>query len=168
MRPPVDLRELLARLVASGVEFVVVGGLAVNAWGHVRGTRDLDMVPDPASANLERLGRVLVDLGGRVETPDGRLGPAAIATFLHAGDRTLVATELGPVDVLQGLPQIPRYDVLAADAVAVDLGDFSVRVCSLEALLEMKRVAGREQDRADLEALLAAGDDASEADTAVD
>ena len=138
--------------------FIVVGGLAVNAWGHVRGTRDLDIVPDPDPANLDRLARVLQDLGGRVETPDGRLGPSAIPTFLRAGDRTLVATELGPVDVLQGLPQVPRYAELEAEAVAIELGDGSLRVCSLQALIAMKRAADRDQDRADLAALEAAHD----------
>lgn len=154
----IDLRDLLRRLVEGGVEFVLVGGLAVNAWGNVRGTKDIDLVPEPSPENLARLAQVLVEAGGRVETPDGRLGPSAIGTFLAAGDRTLVATDLGEVDVLQGLPQVPRYQILAIDAVEVDLGDMSVRVCSLSALVAMKRAAGRDQDRIDLEALAAAND----------
>lgn len=48
MADPPDLRELLARLVAADVEFIIVGGLAVGAWGHVRGTKDVDLVPGPA------------------------------------------------------------------------------------------------------------------------
>jgi hypothetical protein len=51
------LRELLDRLVAADVRFVIIGGLAVNAWGHVRGTQDVDLVPDPDPGNLERLAR---------------------------------------------------------------------------------------------------------------
>ena len=156
MTPILRLRELLERLTDAGVNFVVVGGLAVNAWGHVRGTQDLDVVPDPDQENLARLASVLESLGGRVETPEGRLAASAIHTFLRAGDRTLVATELGPVDVLQGLPQVPPYARLAPQAVAVDLDGFVVRVCSLEALLEMKRLSDRPQDRADLDALEAA------------
>jgi hypothetical protein len=148
-----DLRELIARLVRADVEFVVVGGMAVNAWGHIRTTRDLDIVPDPAAVNLDRLAQVLRDLDGKVETPDGRLGPGAIATFLAAGDRALVATALGPVDVLQGLPQVPAYSELSRDAVTVDLGDLAIRVCSLDALLAMKRAASRPSDVADLDAL---------------
>ena len=38
------LDELLGRLVASQVRFVLVGGLAVNAWRVVRGTTDVDIV----------------------------------------------------------------------------------------------------------------------------
>lgn len=156
MTPELRLREMLDRLVAADVRFVVIGGLAVNAWGYVRGTQDVDLVPDPDRGNLERLAAVLVEAGGRVETAEGRLAAGAIRTFLAAGDRTLVATDLGPVDVLQGLPQIPPYAQLAAGAVAVDLGGTVVRVCSLEVLLEMKRASDRARDRDDVEALEAA------------
>jgi predicted nucleotidyltransferase len=147
------LRALLERLVANEIRFVLVGGLAVNAWGYVRGTQDVDLVPDPASDNLERLASLLVELGGRVEVAEGRLAASAIRTFLAAGDRTQVSTELGPVDVLQGLPQIPSFAQLDADAVEVDLDGTVVRVCSLEALLAMKRASARPRDRDDLEAL---------------
>jgi predicted nucleotidyltransferase len=154
--PELRLRELLDRLAAAEVSFVIVGGLAVNAWGHVRGTQDVDLVPDPEQSNLGRLAAVLEDAGGRVETAQGRLAASPIATFLKAGDRTLVATDLGPVDVLQGLPQVPSFAQLDAAAVAIDLGGTIVRVCSLESLLAMKRASDRPRDRDDLEALEAA------------
>ena len=156
MTGPPRLRELLDLLVAADVRFVVVGGLAVNAWGYLRGTLDADIVPDPNPENLSRLASLLESLAGRVETADGRLGAGAIRTFLAAGDRTLVATEVGPVDVLQGLPQIPSFALLDAGAVAVDLGGTTIRVCSLESLLDMKRASDRPRDRDDLEALEAA------------
>jgi predicted nucleotidyltransferase len=159
------LRELLKRLVVADVRFVLVGGLAVNAWGHVRGTQDVDVVPDPDRDNLDRLATLLEEMGGRVETAEGFLTGGAIRTFLAAGDRTLIATEFGHVDVLQGLPQIPAYSALDAGAVTVDLGGSVVRVCGLEALLEMKRSSDRPRDRDDLEALEAAhpgGDNADD------
>jgi predicted nucleotidyltransferase len=83
----------------------------------------------------------------------------AISTFLRTGDRTLVATNLGQVDVLQGLPQVPSFSVLDAQATGVDLGGLAVRVCSLEHLLEMKRASDRPRDREDLDALEAAQGD---------
>jgi predicted nucleotidyltransferase len=149
-------RELLERLAEAGIRFVVVGGLAVNAWGYIRGTQDVDIVPDPDPANLALLAELLVSLDGRVEVAEGRLAPSAIATFLKAGDRTLVSTNAGPVDVLQGLPQIPPFHELDADASTVEIGRASVRVCSLEALLAMKRASTRARDRDDIEALEAA------------
>ena len=147
------LRELLARLIEADVRFVLVGGLAVNAWGYLRATRDVDFVPDPDSDNLARLDALLRDLGGKVDVNGKLLAGGAISTFLRTGDRTLVATELGQVDVLQGLPQVPPFAVLEQSAEDVDLGGLVVRVCSLEHLIEMKRASERARDREDLAAL---------------
>lgn len=154
--PPLRLRELLQRLVDAEIRFVLVGGLAVNAWGYLRGTRDVDVVPDPDGENLERLDALLRELGGRVDVGGRLLDSSAIATFLRTGDRTLVLTELGQIDVLQGLSQVPRYAELETQAQDVDLEGLTVRVCSLEHLMAMKRASDRPRDRDDLEALEAA------------
>ena len=148
--------QLLEQLVEAEVRFVLVGGLAVNAWGYLRATRDLDVVPDPAPDNLAKLDSLLRGLGGKVDVGGRFLDSSAIGTFLRTGDRALVLTELGQVDVLQGLPQIPRFEELEEQAKDVDLDGLSIRVCSLEHLLEMKRVSDRPRDRDDLEALEAA------------
>lgn len=155
---PLRLRLLLEHLIEAEISFVLVGGLAVNAWGYLRATRDIDLVPDPARDNLERLDAVLQDLGGRVEVGEGLLEGSTIITFLRTGDRTLVLTELGRVDVLQGLPQIPPFSALDRNASAIDLDGLPVKVCSLEDLLGMKRASGRPRDREDLEALEAGRD----------
>jgi predicted nucleotidyltransferase len=147
------LHELLERLVEAEVRFVLVGGLAVNAWGYLRATRDVDVVPDPARDNLERLDTLLRELGGKVDVGGRLLGSDAITTFLRTGDRTLVQTELGQVDVLQGLPQVPRFEELEKQARNVDVEGLAVRVCSLEHLLEMKRASDRPRDHEDVEAL---------------
>lgn len=154
MKPtPIRLRELLARLIEAEVRFVLVGGLAVNAWGYLRATRDVDFVPDPTPENLARLGALLRELGGKVDVGGRLLEGGAISTFLGTGDRTLVATDLGQVDVLQGLPQVPPFAVLEEKATDVDLDGIVVRICSLEHLLEMKRSSDRARDQEDLEKL---------------
>ncbi len=160
-REPLRLRVLLERLRAAEVDFVLVGGLAVNAWGYLRATRDVDLVPDPSPENLARLDALLVGLGGRVEVGGQLLESSAIRTFLRTGDRTLVLTDLGRVDVLQGLPQVPSFTSLDERASEVDIDGLSVKVCSLDDLMAMKRASARPRDRDDLEALEAArGDDA--------
>jgi predicted nucleotidyltransferase len=147
------LRELLERLIEADVRFILVGGLAVNAWGYMRATQDVDVVPDPDGENLARLDGLLREVGGRVDVGGRLLDANAISTFLRTGDRTLVRTELGQVDVLQGLPQVPRYEELEKEAKEIDVDGLSIRVCSLEHLLEMKRAGNRHRDKDDLEAL---------------
>jgi predicted nucleotidyltransferase len=154
--PPLRLRDLLTLLTEAEVRFVLVGGLAVNAWGYLRATRDIDLVPDPSAENLARLDALLRELGGKVDVGGELLEADAISAFLRTGDRTLVATDLGRVDVLQGLPQVPPFAVLDEEAVDIDLDGLAIRVCSLEHLLEMKRSSDRPRDRDDLDALEAA------------
>jgi predicted nucleotidyltransferase len=156
MSEPLRLRKLLELLTLAEVRFVLVGGLAVNAWGYLRATRDIDVVPEPDAANLAKLDVVLKQIGGKVEVEDGLLDSNAISIFLKTGDRTLVVTDLGRVDILQGLPQIPPFAVLDAEALDVDMDGLTVRVCSLGHLLEMKRASERPRDKDDLEALEAA------------
>jgi predicted nucleotidyltransferase len=159
MAEPLRLRELLERLAEAEIDFVLVGGLAVNAWGYLRATRDVDVVPDPSPENLELLEALLKELGGRVDVGGRLLDSAAISTFLKTGDRTLVVTDLGQVDVLQGLPQVPAFAVLDSEASEIEIEGLSVRVCSLKHLLAMKRASERPRDRDDLEALEAAQSD---------
>jgi hypothetical protein len=61
---PLDAKSLFAALVTADVRFIVVGGFAVSAHGYLRGTKDLDIVPDPDPENLQRLAGALSQLGG--------------------------------------------------------------------------------------------------------
>ncbi|HEX4110641.1 MAG TPA: hypothetical protein VHX88_21105 [Solirubrobacteraceae bacterium] len=61
-----DPRELAAALHRGAVDYVIIGGLAVAAHGYVRATEDLDIVPAPDRGNLERLARVLRELGAEL------------------------------------------------------------------------------------------------------
>jgi predicted nucleotidyltransferase len=155
--------ELLRRLVAADVRFVLVGGLAVNAWGVVRATRDVDIVADPTPDNLNRLAEVAVAAGGQVQTSDAFASSAfSIAALLASGAQVHIETELGTLDVVQGLPGVPPYDELRSRAVNVEIAGIDVPVCSLQDLLTMKHAAGRTRDLADLEDLEAARDDDSD------
>ncbi len=65
--------RLLADLGTSGVDFAVVGGVAIIANGYVRLTEDLDILVSDARENLINLLSVLARFGeghGRELTPD--------------------------------------------------------------------------------------------------
>jgi predicted nucleotidyltransferase len=146
--------ELLRRLVAAHVQFVLIGGLAVNAWGVVRGTKDLDIVADTESDNFTRLAEVAAAAGGQVQAHDAFLSSSvSIAALLAQGERVQIDTDLGPLDVVQGLPGVPAYAELRERATDVEVAGVPVSVCSLEDLRSMKRAAGRTRDLADLEDL---------------
>jgi predicted nucleotidyltransferase len=150
--------ELLRRLSEAGVEFVLVGGLAVNAWGVVRGTKDVDVVVAPDPANLKRVAEVAVAAGGHVQRGEALLGsPPSIATLLATGEQVAIETDLGRLDVVQGLEGVPSYEELRSRASEAEVLGVNVAVCSVEDLRQMKQAAGRTRDLADLEDLDAAG-----------
>lgn len=151
--------ELLRRLVAAEAQFVVVGGLAVGAWGVVRGTKDVDIVVAPEPENLRRIAEVAVAVGGHVQQGEALLGtPISIASALVGGGQVPIETELGRLDVVQGLDGVPPYEELRARAVEAEILGVPVAVCSIEDLKAMKRAAGRTRDLADLEDLDASVD----------
>ena len=69
MAPEFQLIGHLEHLAEYGVEYLIVGGVAGRIQGAATTTQDLDIMPDPAPANLERLARALsaLDLERRYE-----------------------------------------------------------------------------------------------------
>jgi hypothetical protein len=149
--------ELLRRLAEADVEFVVVGGLALNAWGVVRGTKDVDVVLATETENLERVAAVAVAAGGRVQEGEALLGSRpSIAAALAGGKQLAIETDLGRLDVVQGLEGVPSFQELRSRAAEAEILGSKVWVCSRDDLKAMKRAAGRTRDLADLEDLEAA------------
>lgn len=149
--------KLLARLADSGAEFVLVGGLAVNAWGVVRGTKDVDIVINPDPANLKLVAEVAVAAGGHVQRGEALLGSAfSIAAEMASGEEVAIETDLGRLDVVQGLEGIPSFAELRGRATEADVLGVTVAVCSAADLRAMKLAAGRGQDLVDVENLDAA------------
>lgn len=151
--------ELLRRLAEADVEFVVVGGLALNAWGVVRGTKDVDVVIATAPENIKRVAEVAVGAGGHVQRGEAFLGTSSsIAAALADGDQVAIETDLGRLDVVQGLDGVPDFEELRSRAVEAEILGSRVWICSREDLRAMKRAAGRTRDLADIEDLDAASD----------
>ena len=151
--PDFDPEGLLRRLVAGDVDFVVVGGVAAVAHGSAYFTQDLDISYAPDQENLDRLGRVLVDLGARLRgvtddipfIPDGR-------TLRRTRVLTLT-TPQGKLDLLAQPDGSPTYDELRGRAERDEIAGVEVAYASLEDLIAMKKAAGRPKDLVAVEEL---------------
>lgn len=154
---PAAFDEILRRLVAAGARFVVIGGLALGARGVVRATKDIDIVVAPDLENLKLVAEVAVAAGGHVQRGEALLGtPISIAAELASGEQMAIETDLGRLDIVQGLEGVPSFDELRSRATEAEVLGVDVAVCSVEDLRAMKRAAGRGQDIVDLENLDAA------------
>jgi hypothetical protein len=137
------------------VEFVVIGGMALAPHGFVRGTKDLDVVPDPAPDNLARLAAALRDLEATIDLGDiaaDELGIEPDADGLGFGGNWIFATRLGRLDVLQEVAGLRSYAQLRAGAVEIS----GVLYAGYDELIGMKTAAGRPEDLRDIGALEAA------------
>lgn len=148
-----DLTTLLERLCASGVEFILVGGLAAVTQGAPVTTFDIDIVPSLEAANLGNLLNLLESVNARYRgRPAGQtLRPTQMD--LAAGGHCLLMTDLGPLDVLGEIEQGSRFEVLLEDTIEIPFRDHDIRVLSLEAMVRMKRKSHREKDRTRLAVL---------------
>jgi hypothetical protein len=149
-----DLQALFRALHDHDISFVVIGGVAVGAHGFVRGTEDLDLVPEPDRDNLRRLNVLLAKLEATLPTAEGRsFDPATDGAVIRRGGNVTANTKFGALDIVQRARGVPGYARLAEDAVDSDLLGVPVKICSLGRLREMKRAQSRAQDLLDLENL---------------
>ncbi|MDQ3729720.1 MAG: nucleotidyltransferase [Actinomycetota bacterium] len=148
-----DAFELLRRLTSAGVDFVVIGGIAVILHGSARVTRDLDIVFAPDDANIEALGHVLVASEATLRGVDETVPFTADAATLRNVQLLTLETNAGWFDVHRRPDGAPPYEGLRKRAERMDVGGFSVLVASVDDMLAMKRAAGRAQDLLDIETL---------------
>jgi hypothetical protein len=153
--PPLRALDLLATLTQHEVDFVVIGGYSLAAHGYVRGTKDVDIVPEPSRPNLQRLLAALdaMDAGhlaaGDFE-PDEL--PEITLDNLEEGGNWLLRTRFGRLDVMQYVEGARSYDQLRDGAVIPELPGFehAPRFAGYDDLIAMKQAAGREEDLRDI------------------
>lgn len=136
MVPPTvaDVSGLLRVLAEHDVSFLVVGGVCAVIHGAPVSTFDLDIVPERSDDNVRRLLRALASV--------------------DAVHRDLAGRSI-PLDVLGTIGEGRDFASMAPCSRTIALGDgLTARVLDLEALIEVKREAGREKDLATLPILV--------------
>ena len=141
-----DLAGVVADADAVGLEYVVIGGFAVIYHGHVRATKDSDLlVPDGPDADAAVL-RFLERVDGKRLRDDKSLTVEDVAS----AERLRINSCHGIVDIMRGgLPPLD-YDTVAQRAETTDWDGQTVRIAALPSVVGFKRLAGRPQDRLDL------------------
>jgi hypothetical protein len=148
-------QEILAALDRHGVRYVLIGGLAAVLHGSAHVTTDVDVVPEEAIHNLERLSAVLKELGARIRVagePDG-------VPFDHSAESLArvriwnLQTSKGDLDITFEPSGTRGYEDLKRDLVHMRVRGLDVPVASLADVIRSKEAAGRERDRAVLPGL---------------
>ncbi len=140
-----DLNEFLQLLNALQVEYLLVGGYALAAHGHVRYTRDIDFWVAPTTENVIRILEVLRRFGfddvGDSET-----------TLSSADGILTLGREPVKIDLLTNIPGL-EFAVARKRRTETSLGGTPVSVICREDLVKAKLASNRLRDLADLEEL---------------
>lgn len=141
-----DMQDLLSFFERHRVQYVLVGGHAVNYYGYVRATQDIDLLVYPSAENAARTMAALSEFG---------FGSAGIpqAYFERPGSVIHLGVEPNRIDLLTSLKGIDN-DRIFANTGRVEFEGTPVNIISLQDLLEAKRKSDRPRDRADAEELL--------------
>jgi predicted nucleotidyltransferase len=151
-----DLKALLTRLHNAGVEFVLVGGLAATAHGSARLTQDVDIVYARTPGNIARLVDTL-----KPYEPYLRGAPPGLpflwdAQTIQRGLNFTLTTKLGSLDLLGEIVGGGTYQDLLPESIEIKVFGVTCLCLDLDALIRVKRAAGRPKDLeviAELEAL---------------
>ena len=146
---------ILGTLLEFGVDFVLIGGVAVQAYGSPKLTNDLDVVTRADLANLTRLSEALAELDAAWRSPSVRF-PLADPQKLARASQLSLTTKFGKLDVMKAefVAGVPYEDLRAN---AVQAGPFLV--AGVDDLVRMKRSAGRPQDLRDIATLTRPNED---------
>lgn len=147
----VDAAAIIEVLARHEVEFVVIGGFAVELHDvAVPPTQDIDITPATSPDNLDRLASALQELDARLRLPDDPSGlpvPGGITAELlgHMSALTLI-TDKGALDLSFAPSGTDGYADLARGVTRIEYQGRTVPVADLADVLRSKEAAGREKD----------------------
>ena len=140
-----DFKEFAKLLNSNGVEYLVVGGYALAAYGHPRYTGDLDFWIRADEANADRVLATLAQFGfGALGlTRDDLVAPGRVIQLGYPPGRIDLLTSIDGVDFADCYPRRMSEMVDGVTLHFIALEDFKTN----------KKAVGRHRDLADLEAL---------------
>ena len=153
-----NVGKQLGLLVAAGVDFIVIGGMAAAAHGSARATLDLDVVYSRSPENIARLATALAPHAPYLRGAPPGLPFKLDATTIRHGLNFTLTTDIGDLDVLGEVVGGGTYADLLAHTIEIDAFGVRCRYVDLATLITLKRAAGRPKDfeaLAELEILLA-------------
>lgn len=140
-------KKLLVDLLNGGVEFLLIGGYAVNYHGYPRYTMDMDLWLNPSDTNKEQFITFL-QREGFLDEGINHLKKVDFSTaqVFHIGEQE---TRIDFLTKLSGVEFNEAYNQCAK----LPIGNKIVPVIQYEHLMVNKMLSGRAKDKADVDEL---------------
>jgi len=154
-----DFQSIFKELNTQKIDYLVVGGLAVNFHGVPRMTYDIDLMILLQQENISKFVTKLTDWGYRPKIP---VNPMDIADEAKrkswVQEKRMKAINfysetlpIGEIDII--FDSLIPYDELKSRAVLIEIGSEKIPTVSIHDLIKLKQNSGRKQDLADVEYL---------------
>ena len=140
-----DYIDMLKCLNKAGVDYILVGGWAVNMYGYIRATVDLDIWILADADNAKKVYFAVAEFG----VPVSEMKPEKFAKY---GMIFQIGVAPCRVDIISKISGVSYADAVTR-AVPKTIDGIPVRIISLEDLIANKKASGRAKDLADVEVL---------------
>jgi predicted nucleotidyltransferase len=140
-----DFKDMIKILLEENVEFILVGGIAVILYGHVRGTKDLDLWVYANSQNAPLLIKALARFGAPMQD-------ISVSDFELEGTIFQIGTEPIRIDIITRIAGL-NFEEAMNNVNIMEIDGLQVPVISIEDLIKNKKASGRFQDLADARVL---------------
>lgn len=140
-----DMRELLSLFQQFGVEYLIVGAHAVNAYTEARMTKDLDIWVNPSAENSSKVYTALKEFGAP-------LSSVTQEDFQDESTFFILGVKPNRVDILKSIPGV-EFKTAWPKRKVVLLDSLNVNVLGYQETLQSKLASGRPQDMFDADKL---------------
>ncbi len=140
------LEEALRALFDANVEFVLIGGAAMQMQGSAHLTEDLDFCYARSAKNLGRLALALAPHHPRLRGAPENLPFHFDAATIKRGLNFTLMTDLGALDFLGEVSGVGGFREVKKNSDVITIFDMDFLVLSLEGLIRAKKAAGRDRD----------------------
>ena len=154
-----DYLGIFKKFNEEGIRYLVVGGLAMNLLGVPRVTYDIDILLDLEDDNIRALMGLMKEWGFKPKVPVNAMDFADrekrdewIATKnMKAFNLVNAKWALSEIDIIIDAPI--TYSEARKRARKITVQGVPIPVISIDDLIKMKQIAGRELDKADIQYL---------------
>ena len=142
-----NFEKLLPVLVHSGVDFILIGGVAGIVHGAARATYDVDLVYSRMDENIVRLAHALAPYRPYLRDAEPDLPFSWDDKTIRSGLNFTLTTELGDVDLFGEVSGGPgSYEDLLMHSIKVKAFGVRFKCIDLPTLIQIKEASGRAKD----------------------
>lgn len=153
-------QEVFTKLDNAKIKYLLVGGVAVNLYGYNRFTGDIDILLALNEGNLQDLDKLMHEMGYVERQPISvkELGnPKKLENFINEKGLkafTFISNSKPQLDLDIIIEESLEFDQYNKRKTTIEIWGLKLPMIGIDDLIAMKKNAGRDKDKIDLEALL--------------